>query len=251
MKRVLFCGNTDVGSKRKDNQDTFLACEISFMGGDAVLLAVIDGVGGCPGGDIAANIAADQIKMYLDGYNLPSGNGLEQALIVANNRIVNMAHKNTDCYYVGYCVATACVVDQYNVLHYAHLGDTRLYLYRNNQLIKISHDHSIVGYMEEVGILSETDAMNHSDRNKINRMLGAELHRRDNNFIESGSLPLEGECQILLCSDGLTDQVKSAEIEFILRKDIPLEDKVDTLIAEANSKGGKDNVTVVISKIMA
>ena len=251
MNGIIFCGKTDAGVKREDNQDTFLACEITYKEEGAVLLAAIDGVGGYPGGDLAANIAADSIKTYLDGYNILQNNGLEQAMIMANNQIVYKASENTVNHYIGYCVATACVIDRYHVLHYAHIGDTRLYLYKNGLLTKISHDHSIVGIMEETGILNEIEAMNHRERNKIDRMLGVEPHWGGDGYIESGSLPLDGECQILLCSDGLTDQVTSAEIEYILNQGISLESKVNNLIEKANSEGGKDNVTAVISKIMA
>ena len=249
MDGIKYYGKTDVGRQRKDNQDRFVACDISFMKKNAVLLAAIDGVGGYAGGDIAAEITAESLKNYLDGYSIATPEiGVEEAMIIANNRIVEDSMANSETNQKG-CVASLCVIDKSFVLHYSHVGDTRIYIYSNGQLEKITHDHSVVGPMEEFGELTEEQAMSHPDRNVICKMLGCDRIRLNNGFVEHGSFPITKSCQILLCSDGLTDQVLSTEIKEILDKDISPEEKTDALINLANDKGGKDNVTVCICEV--
>ncbi len=251
MTGVHYNGKTDIGRQREDNQDAFIAADISFMGRRAVLLSAIDGVGGYAGGDIAANLASDTVKSYLDGYALQVPElGLEQALISANNRINRYASEKQEYGSMG-CVASVCVIDDTYTLYFAHLGDSRIYIYQDGQLTKITHDHSPVGTMEDEGELSELEAMAHPDRNIIFRMLGHALHRFGDGFIEHGTIQLNGACQVLLCSDGLTDQLRSAEIKAVLDENTTADDKVHKLVEAANEKGGKDNVTVVLAEVKA
>jgi serine/threonine protein phosphatase PrpC/cell division protein FtsW (lipid II flippase)/cell division protein FtsI/penicillin-binding protein 2 len=251
MTGIIYNGKTDIGRQRADNQDAFLATDIVFQGKNAVLLSVIDGVGGYAGGDIAAGIAAEVVKGYLDGYSLQEPElGLEQAMISANNKIFREASESSEHCHMG-CVASACVIDENFNLFFSHLGDTRIYIYQDGQLSKITHDHSPVGAMEDDGELSEQEAMSHPDRNIIFRMLGQELHRLSDGFIEHATVQLSGPCQILLCSDGLTDQLNSAEIKAILDERISLEAKTEKLIQASNEKGGKDNITVVVAEANA
>lgn len=251
MKDMLYNGKTDIGHQRIDNQDTFLATEISFMGKKAVLLSVIDGVGGYIGGDVASSITAESIKKYLDGFSLQDPVlGLEQSMINANNNIASQATQSPEYSNMG-CVASTCVIDDSYNMYYAHLGDSRIYVYQDGQLSKITHDHSLIGYLEDEGELSEQEAMTHPDRNIISKMLGQDKHHIGDNFIECGTLHLNGACQILLCTDGLTDQLNTSEIKAVLDKEISPEAKISIMIAMANEKGGKDNVTVVLADVNA
>ncbi|MBO4568608.1 MAG: serine/threonine-protein phosphatase, partial [Candidatus Methanomethylophilaceae archaeon] len=221
------------------------------MGGEAVLLAVIDGVGHYRGGDVAAALARDTILRHLDGYGQASAEaGLEKALTEAGNRIRKAAEKSGEHSQMG-CVATACVIDEEGRLTYAHQGDCRLYVYQDGLLRKITHDDAPVGELEEQGLLTEEEAMCHPDRNIIYDMLGAGLHEASDGFIEHGTLHLGGNCQVLLCSDGLTDQVGSGEIKAVLDEDVSCTAKADLLVGAANGKGGKDNVTVVVATVDA
>jgi hypothetical protein len=129
--------------------------------------------------------------------------------------------------------------------YYAHIGDTRLYLLRDNSLVKISKDHSFVGYLEDSGRLSEEEAMQHPKRNEINKALGfdPQFNVAD---IETGSSPFLPGDVLLLCSDGLTDMLRSSEITAVLADDKPMEAKGKELVQRANDRGGKDNITVVL-----
>jgi len=242
--KISFYGKTDVGCVRTNNEDAFIAQNI--WNEQNVLAVAIDGVGGYDGGEVAAAIAQTKIPEYLSA----SSNGervelLKQAVVYANNAIFNdraNGHPQMSC------VLTAVVVDIVrHEISMAHVGDSRLYSFCNGILQKLSHDHSLVGYREDIGELTEYEAMHHPQRNVISRDVGSEIHSvDDNDFIEAAVFPLVSGMTLLLCSDGLTDLVTSAEIVKILSKDISLERKASMLIEAAKSKGGKDNITVVL-----
>jgi hypothetical protein len=146
------------------------------------------------------------------------------------------------------CVLTMALVDaSNNQFYYAHIGDTRLYLFRDNSLVKVTKDHSFVGFLEDSGRLSEEEAMTHPKRNEINKALGFDpqmaLHA---DYVETGSSPFLPGDLLLLCSDGLTDLVNSSTITAILNSNGGLPEKAKELVAAANRAGGKDNITVVL-----
>lgn len=243
-----YYGMTDPGMMRKNNQDAFIATWISYMGNNAMLLAVIDGVGGYAGGDIAAAITREAVKKYMDGCMVPSPEiCLEQSLIIANNKITSKALSNASVGMMG-CVASACIVLPDKRMFYAHVGDTRIYVYDGEKLRKVTHDHSIVGELEDCGFLTEEQAIVHPQRSIITRMLGETIHRLGDGFVEIGLIILPDKYQILLCSDGLTDQLRLKSICAIMKDIMPLEEKVKTLVEAANCAGGRDNVTVVIAE---
>lgn len=241
-----FAGNTNMGMIRTNNEDAFLAQYI--WDENNILAVVIDGVGGYEGGEVASAIAQKTIVEYLENY----ANGeridlLKQAVISANNSIYEERQKNPDISNMS-CVLTAVIVElEQRRINMAHVGDTRLYQYHNDELVKLSHDHSPVGYREEIGELTEEEAMHHSQRNVISRDVGSQqIVGTDSELIEAQTFHLEPQSTLLMCSDGLCDMITSAQMKDILRKDASLEEKVNMLIDEANKAGGKDNVTVVL-----
>jgi serine/threonine protein phosphatase PrpC len=246
MQSINFHGQTDLGKQRQNNEDNLIFQEIWDT--NHILGVAIDGVGGYEGGEVASEIAKNAIVEYLEKYS----NGerlvlLQQAVTEANNRICEERQKQSKLSNMS-CVLTACLVEmKKRQINMVHIGDSRLYQFHNNVLTKLSHDHSYVGYREDIGDLTEEAAMNHPKRNEIDRLLGDQQHNPDdNNFLEVKTFPLLSNSILLLCSDGLTDLVTKAEISNILTKDIPLKNKVQTLIDLANGKGGKDNITVVL-----
>jgi serine/threonine protein phosphatase PrpC len=240
-----YFGITDTGKERQNNEDAFIArqsAENRF-----IIACVIDGVGGYAGGEIAAGLAREAILKRLEK---PSGDVISMIIDcfeLANERIIEQKQLNKE-YAQMSCVSTLALADIVNnQFYYAHVGDTRLYLLRDNSLVKISHDQSFVGFLEESGRLSEEEAMNHPKRNEINKALGFESHLGKNtDYIETGQSPFLSGDMLLLCSDGLTDMLGSAEITAILTKEAPLKQKGKELIDAANRNGGKDNVTVVL-----
>ena len=244
-ENIKFCGLTDTGKRRTNNEDAFVAEKLDD---NTVLAVVIDGVGGYEGGEVAAEIAQKEIPFYLKEFN--RGERLElvkQAVVCANNAIFDRRQLDTARPNMS-CVLTSALIDtDRKVINMVHVGDTRMYQYHNGELLKLSHDHSYVGYCEEIGELTEEQAMHHPRRNEISRAVGEERHGvSDQSFLEAVEHPLLSDSILLLCSDGLTDLVTSAQIVSILEQDVPLEEKTKQLVNAANEAGGKDNITVVL-----
>jgi serine/threonine protein phosphatase PrpC len=242
-----FFGITDAGKKRQNNEDTFIA---EFTADNKFIIAcVIDGVGGYSGGEIAAAMAREAILQRLDK---PSGEIIPMIIDcfnLANEKIIR-EKENSKEYASMACVSTLAIVDiERNQFYFAHVGDTRLYLVRDNSLVKISHDQSFVGYLEDSGRLSEAEAMKHPKRNEINKALGLDTQLgKEEDYIETGQSPFLPGDMLLLCSDGLTDMVDSAKIESIVTGDGSLKEKGQKLVDAANRGGGNDNITVVLVK---
>jgi serine/threonine protein phosphatase PrpC len=240
-----FYGITDVGRIRDNNEDTYIAEKV--LGGTFTAACVIDGVGGYEGGEIAAAIARDTLLEHLNRGSGDAFGLMKEALLVANERIYTERSSNPQRESMA-CVLTMALVDaSNNQFYYAHIGDTRLYLFRDNSLVKVTKDHSFVGFLEDSGRLSEEEAMTHPKRNEINKALGFDpqmaLHA---DYVETGSSPFLPGDLLLLCSDGLTDLVNSSTITAILNSNGGLPEKAKELVAAANRAGGKDNITVVL-----
>lgn len=246
-KTVRLAGQTDVGQHRRDNQDTFI-CQPIWTEHTA-LLVVIDGVGGYAGGEQAAAIAKSSIERYMA---TPTGDTLtmlREAVIYANNQIADQRQQETDLSRMC-CVLTAAVADtQTRSLAYVHVGDTRLYRFRQQTLEKLTHDHSIVGMREDADQLTEAEAMRHPRRNEILREVGSAPRRVDDpDFLESDETDFLPGDLLLLCSDGLTDMLTRAQLTVVLTEPLSEEDQVAELIRQANQQGGHDNITVVLAR---
>ncbi len=247
---IKYAVQTDVGRVRNNNEDNF----IQFISPDGrwMVLGAIDGVGGYEGGEVAAQICKDFVEQYIarNAENIlinPQGY-LKQALTGANNAIWEERSRKPGLSKMSCVVSFALLDVRSELLFYAHVGDTRGYLYRNGELIKFTHDHSVVGYLEDSGSILEQDALNHPRRNEIIKMLGEkQLDVNDNDYLEIGSHSFYAGDIVLFCSDGLTDLVIKSSIEETLGKSESLDEKVRNLIAKANNLGGKDNITVALA----
>lgn len=240
-----YFGATDKGQVRDNNEDTFLVQETS--GGSSVIACVIDGVGGYEGGEVAAATARDSIAEHLTASPSDGPGGLRDALLLANARIIEQkaAHRGGDRMA---CVLTLALADLgKNVVHYAHVGDTRMYLLRGTSLVKVTKDHSFVGFLEDSSRLTEENAMRHPKRNEVNKALGFDPNiGKQADYIETGTSPFLPGDLLLLCSDGLTDMIGSTEITDVLTGAGTLPDKAKALLDAANGAGGRDNITVVL-----
>ncbi|WP_316819052.1 PP2C family protein-serine/threonine phosphatase [Pedobacter nyackensis] len=246
MDRNYF-GITDIGKVRSNNEDTFIAQKID--GTNYILACVIDGVGGYAGGEVAAAIAKGTIISLMEKPEGDLSLLMQAAFAEANDQILAAKLLNKDHADMA-CVMTMALADlKTNQFYYAHVGDTRLYLLRDDSLIKISKDQSFVGFMEESGRLTEEQAMQHPKRNEINKALGFSGNiGTQEDYIETGHSPFLPGDMILLCSDGLSDMLNRQHITDILLKHGGLEQKGTELIDAANANGGRDNITVVLVK---
>ncbi|MCY7420885.1 MAG: protein phosphatase 2C domain-containing protein, partial [Chitinophagaceae bacterium] len=241
-----YFGITDTGKVRVNNEDTFIAETLSRK--KLVVACVIDGVGGYSGGEVASDLARQAILDHLKIETADCLSLVKDAFIAANNVVFKERHLSNQNSEMA-CVATLALVDiESNKFYYAHVGDTRLYLYRDNTLVKISHDHSFVGFLEDSGRLNEAEAMNHAKRNEINKALGFSNTLQDSDYIETGESPFLPNDMLLLCSDGLSDLMNREAMVSILKSNDVLSKKGALLIDGANAAGGKDNITVVLVK---
>lgn len=238
-----FFGITDTGRVRDNNEDAFIA-----QSSDGLIIAcVIDGVGGYEGGEVAAAIAKESVLSTFKQKPVDINGAMRNAFAEANEKIYTgklEGGKNNSMA----CVLTLAVTDvRNNKFYYAHVGDTRLYLFRDQSLIKITKDQSFVGFLEDSGRLSEAEAMSHPKRNEINKALGFDpTANLAADYMETGESPFLPGDAILLCSDGLTDMITASQITSILLKKTTLDQKCRELIAAANNAGGKDNITAVL-----
>lgn len=243
---ISILGKSNKGCVRTNNEDAWVAQNI--WDDNTYLAVAIDGVGGYEGGEIAAAIAQKTIPEFL----LASSNGervelLKQAVTAANNAIFEARETDPEHGQMS-CVLTAAIIDvAQRQISMAHVGDSRLYSFHHGELKKLSHDHSLIGYREEIGDLSEEEAMHHPQRNVIGRDVGSQRHKaNDDDFIEAQVFSLLPNTTLLFCSDGLTDMITKASITNILGERGNVEEKIDALINAALEAGGKDNVTVVL-----
>jgi len=237
---LRFAAATDPGKRRKNNEDRY------YVDPDRGIYAVIDGVGGHAAGETAAGVAVDVISERLERQTGTPEERIREAITLANNEILRLSHTRPEWTGMA-CVLTLALIED-DIVTIGHVGDSRLYLLRPGEIQKITHDHSPVGEREDHGEISEIEAMRHARRNEIFRDVGSsERNPDDPGFIEMETFPMPSDGVLLLCSDGLTDLVSSAEVRAGVERYAPDFDAATrALIAAANEAGGKDNITIVI-----
>jgi PPM family protein phosphatase len=231
---------SDTGKRRKKNEDRY------YIDPDRGIYAVIDGVGGHAAGERAAEVAVEVIRERLERQTGTPEERLREAIALANNEIFRLSRSRPEWNGMA-CVVTVALLED-DIVTIGHVGDSRLYLLRPGEIRKITHDHSPVGEREDRGEISEAEAMRHSRRNEIYRDVGSSDRNPDDPaFIEIATFAMPADGLLLLCSDGLTDLVSSAEIRAGIERYTPdFDAAIHALIDAANHAGGKDNITVVV-----
>ena len=227
------------GRVRTENQDR------SYVDDSLGIFLVVDGLGGHAAGEKAAETAVDVIRAELATPGGEIKQRIRDAIAAANNRIFDLAQQNEDWRGMA-CVLTIAVLTGDRVVA-GHVGDSRLYLIWNGSIRKLTSDHSPVGEREDRGELSETDAMIHPRRHEVFRDVGTK-HRdpNDEEFVEMKEFLFKPDAAMLLCSDGLSDLITSAEMsEIIDCYDGDAGQTARDLVAAANRAGGRDNITAV------
>ena len=241
VNTMLKCaGLSDPGRVRRNNEDAL------YMDADRGIFLVVDGIGGQNAGEKAAEIAVDRIRARLERQTGTVAQRVREAITMANNEILRAARGNPDWQGMA-CVLTLVVVDDGSAV-VGHVGDSRLYEIRRGAIRKLTHDHSPVGAREESGEISELEAMLHPRRNEVFRDVGSELHAPDDaDFIDLERFPFEPDAALLLCTDGLSDQVTSDYIRVLVERNAgDPASAAHALVHAANTAAGKDNVTVVL-----
>lgn len=239
-KRPLAAAGSDPGLERENNEDRIL-CDP-----ERGLYAVIDGVGGESGGEIAAQTALEILTARLSRRTTDAARLIREAIALANKQIFDQAQANPALANMA-CVLTVAVVDG-NRATIGHVGDSRLYLLRRGEIRKVTRDHSPVGAREDAKEISEEEAMRHPRRNEIFRDVGSSPHEPDEEgFIDITQIAFEPDAALVFCSDGLSDLVTSqAILRTVEGYAADPHEAVTELIAQANAAGGKDNISVVL-----
>lgn len=232
---------TDVGRKRKINQDSIFASDTA-IGNLPNLYIVADGMGGHNAGDFASRYAVNTVKESIAASDEKNPVKLiEEAIQLANEGIRKEAAEHEEMYGMGTTIVVTTIVDSY--AYTANVGDSRLYL-DDGEFRQITKDHSLVEEMVRLGEISEEDARIHPDKHIITRALGAAPEVEVDFF----DYPVTSDSMLLMCSDGLTNMVQDHEIASVLDRSGTLEEKTKTLIDTANDNGGKDNIAVILIK---
>lgn len=238
------CSHT--GNIRDTNQDSYFINENDNF----PVFVVADGMGGHNGGEIASRITVDVIKNNTDIYyeklikgKLPIPGFIRKTLELCNEEIYNASNENKIYKGMGTTVTMGCIFE--GKLYIGHIGDSRAYIFRDNDIRQITKDHSLVAQLVNNGTITEEEAVNHPQRNIITRALGTDADVK----IDIYDYDLFKDDIILLCTDGLTNMVNETEILHAINDSEDVQSICDTLINHANDNGGHDNSTVLIIKI--
>lgn len=242
-KQKFNIGNfSDVGRVRKANEDYFGA----YSGKFGQLVIVCDGMGGYKGGSVASRIVVETIREHFEKLpdNFDPDNELRLSLLIANENIKKASQSDPELQKMGSTAVVLLILN--DVAHYAYIGDSRIYLIRNQEIVQISKDHSFVQQLIDNGIIKSDKAKDHPQKNVITKALGA-----DSNHIPDIGKPFEiykGD-KFLLCTDGLINYVEDNELLNVCVKNDP-QTACKILVDMANNRGGSDNITVQILEVL-
>ncbi len=238
---IVYAAKTDVGKVRELNQDFFIASETRPQ-----LFILCDGMGGHKSGDVASRTAAESIETYVRLQNALDYDAAKAAKVLRNavsyaNKIVYARAMEENAFSGMGTTADVCMID-FDAAYIAHVGDSRVYHLSDGVLSCLTKDHSLVSEMVDQGVITEDEARMHPKKNVITRAVGT------NQSVEADfiSVALKKNDMLLMCSDGLSNMLSDSEIQNILQSDAAPAEIVETLVREANEKGGNDNITVVL-----
>ncbi len=235
---------TDVGRKREVNQD-FVYVTDRPVGPFPNLLVVADGMGGHKAGDFASKYTVKILHRELEATTLDDPEEiLTKVVEVANHELIKAAQSDVKLEGMGTTLVAATVIG--NTLHFANVGDSRLYLI-NDKIQQISKDHSLVEEMVRLGGIKAEEAKNHPDKNIITRAIGVKEEVGADIYeyhLKKGDI-------ILMCTDGLSNMVEDEDMFDIVKGARDIVEAVLMLIEKANSNGGRDNIGVVMAEPLA
>lgn len=237
--RQVTC-TTDKGKHRTNNEDSLLCLK------DLGIYMVADGVGGHNAGELASGLATDLVKQYVDQHPLSPGFQSEQYRTYWNtclgevNRFIFERAKESKKN-AGMATTAILLYLNENQAYVLNIGDSRAYLFRKGKLQRITEDHSFVNELMKKGQITKEEALHHPQRNMITRAIGSEATLEPDFY----QLPLYEGDKILLCTDGLYQEVDENGIEQILSHDDNTDNLVRELVLRANENGGRDNITVI------
>ncbi len=222
---------TDVGLVRAVNEDNYLLSDVLF--------AVADGLGGHEAGEIASKMAVNMLEEYLLSSEGDPAKRLREAFTGINAAIYQRSMSDESCKGMGTTLTALLIQD--GTAYIGHVGDSRAYLVRKNVIYQLTEDHSVVGELVRMGMLTKSVAKVHPQRNLLTRAMGT-LPTVDMEIVDSKVEPGD---RFILCTDGLSGAIEDSGILDVVMSQQAPPAVVDELITLANQNGGFDNVTVV------
>lgn len=248
---MIYNCDSHVGKVRKNNEDYCMG-EIIQTEDDCIgIFALADGMGGHKKGEVASKIAVDSIIDFLKENILKScgikmdylDDVIKQGYNYANQKIFDKVSEDSSCEGMGTTLVVAVIYKDDMIM--ANVGDSRGYLLHNDEFRRITRDHSVVEELVNANLITKEEARVHPRRNQITRAMGAEEIIIVDIFREK----VEKGDMILLATDGLTGCVGDEDIKNIIKQDKDIKEICEDLINQANDNSGKDNISVILSKI--
>ncbi len=260
---LVMVARTDTGQERNINEDNFLVSSDyrnadwflplePYTAADSIMV-VADGMGGLNAGEVASRITVDSIKEFLRNYSkLPASDEavrtmLDKAIGFAHKKVVAHSSEHAETTGMGSTVVIGLIANQ--KIHFVWSGDSRGYIYRQGKLQQLTADHSYVQSLVDEGKLTPEQAFLHPDSNVILQSIGDVDRSPRPDYV---SLPLCNEDIIIMCSDGVNSMLPDTEIESLITScSANLSQCAEKIVAAANDAGGVDNITILLSKVMA
>ncbi len=267
--RLNWCGLTDVGRFRKNNEDAFLALafdsqETHYLGkiGDAemdgtdFIFAVSDGMGGANAGEFASKIAVDKITELLPksfklgalGFDRACGQILGELFSRIHAEMIEMGAHYEECRGMGATLSLCWFTP--GLMHFGHVGDSRIYyLPADGELRQVTEDHTHVGHLIRTGKISELEARSRPDRNILDQALGGNMQRIDP---QVGSIEYGPGDRFILCTDGVTDGISIRRIQALTLfppANFTGLNNAERLVRDAKEENGRDNLTALVVEV--
>ena len=235
---MKFSSISNIGKIRKINEDAY--SNISIENYDFFIVA--DGMGGHSDGDLASSLASSSFVDYIKRSNVSDFDNIislqKKAIDYANKEVLKLAGEKREK--MGTTVVCVCIDYKNSKAHVSHIGDSRVYLYKNKELIQLTKDHSLLNDLIDSGALNEKEANDFANKSAITRAVGIS----PNTVADTKSIDLDDNDLILMATDGLTNELDEEEIIDIIEKQSDVYDISMSLVDAAINAGGRDNITV-------
>lgn len=240
---MKFSTISNIGKVRETNEDSY--GNISIDNYDFFIVA--DGMGGHSDGELASSLTVESFTNFIKNANIKDYSSVsdlqEEAIIFANSEVVKVSKEKQEK--MGTTVVCLCIDYIENKIHISHIGDSRIYLFRDDNLQQLTKDHSLVNELLNSGVLNEEEAENFSNKAAVTRAVGVSLDVRADNK----SMDYHKDDLVFLVTDGLTNELSADEIKKIIKEYVDVYDISKYLVEAAICNGGRDNVTVTTIRI--
>lgn len=231
---------TDKGRRRPKNEDAVKALE------DTNFFMLADGVGGNKAGEIASSAAIDALEDYVRNNPVDKIEGkdemfryFENAVNFVNEFILQLSESKPE--YAGMATTLVFAYIDDKILYVANVGDSRVYFIHGDEIHQITDDHTYVNDLVRMGAITKDEAEHHNKKNVITRAIGANAYNNPDCY----NIFIEPEDKVLICSDGLYDEISDGDIMAIMNEMDDMQDCAESLVNMANDNGGSDNISVI------